>query len=66
MKIVKKQHPNSLIDQQNLQKADNFLLLNPNKNSNKFFNYYNNGMEWTMQSQNYADNSLLGEHDMSK
>ncbi len=56
--IVKKQHPHSLTDLQNLQKADNYLLLNPNKNSNKFFNYYHDGMGWTMQPQNYADSRL--------
>ena len=53
-----KQHPNSLSELHNRKLAEDYLRLNPNKNSNKFLNYYHDGMGWTMQPQNYADSRL--------
>ncbi len=51
-------HPHSLSDIKNRILAEEFLILNPNKNSNKFFNYYHEGDGYTMQPQNYADSRL--------
>ncbi len=53
-----KRSPNSLEELSNRTLAEDFLLLNPNKHSNKFFNYYHDGKGYTMQPQNYADSRL--------
>ena len=55
---VPKRSPNSLDDLANRTLAEDFLILNPNKYSNKFFNYFHDGEGFTMQPQNYADSRL--------
>ena len=53
-----KPHPQSLSDPANLQLAQDFLVLNPNKNSNKFFSYFHEGIGYIMQPQNYEYSRL--------
>ena len=53
-----KPHPQSLTDPANVQLAQDFLVLNPNKNSNKFFSYFHEGIGYIMQPQNYEYSRL--------
>ncbi len=53
-----KLHPHSLSNPANRKIAEDFLLQNPNKNSNKYLNYFHEGEPFTMQPQNYADSKL--------
>ena len=53
-----KLHPHSLSNPVNRKIAEDFLLQNPNKNSNKYLNYFHEGEPFTMQPQNYADSKL--------